>query len=159
MYLLFFGRLRRSGDRLVFFFIDPAGCLQQQSRPTAGDGAARLAGLAASGQDFRVEDLWRDLQQYDPRLGRTTVFRAVEMLVNMGILNRIEFSDGSHTYRACGDSHHHHLTCKKCHRVVDVEVCIPEGQLAEIGLKNHFEIEGHSLVLFGICADCREEMS
>ncbi|HTY22308.1 MAG TPA: Fur family transcriptional regulator [Desulfomonilaceae bacterium] len=119
--------------------------------------ATRLAELAASGQDFSVEDLWHDLQQYDPRLGRATVFRAVEMLVNMGLLNRIEFSDGSHTYRACGDSHHHHLTCKKCHRVVDVDVCIPDAQLVEIGERTDFEIEGHSLVLFGVCADCREK--
>jgi len=109
-----------------------------------------------SGQDFSVEDLWHDLQRFDASLGRATVFRAVEMLVNMGLLNRIEFADGSHTYRACGDEHHHHLTCRKCHRVVDVDVCIPQDQLAEIGKRTDFVIEGHSLVLFGICADCRE---
>ncbi len=119
--------------------------------------AIRLAELAASGQDFSVEDLWHDLLQFDPRLGRATVFRAVEMLVNMGLLNRIEFADGSHSYRACGDEHHHHLTCRKCHRVVDVDICIPEEQLVEIGKRTDFEIEGHSLVLFGVCADCREE--
>ncbi|MGB8213846.1 MAG: transcriptional repressor [Anaerolineales bacterium] len=117
--------------------------------------AARLAELAASGQDFSVEELWHDLQQFDPNLGRATVFRAVEMLVNMGLLNRIEFADGSHTYRACGDEHHHHLTCRKCHRVVDVDVCIPQDQLAKIGQQTGFAIEGHSLVLFGVCEDCR----
>jgi Fe2+ or Zn2+ uptake regulation protein len=117
--------------------------------------AARLAELAASGQDFSVEDLWHDLQRIDARLGRATVFRAVEMLVNLGLLNRIEFADGSHTYRACGDEHHHHLTCRKCHCVVDVDVCIPQDQMAEIGKQSDFVIEGHSLVLFGVCADCR----
>lgn len=118
--------------------------------------STRLTELAASGVDFSVEELWHDLQQVEPHLGRATVFRAVEMLVNMGLLNRIEFSDGSHTYRACGDNHHHHLTCTKCHRIVDVDVCLPEAQLADIGQKNDFELEGHSLVLFGLCADCRE---
>jgi len=118
--------------------------------------ADRLAELAASGQDFSVEDLWHDLQQFDPPLGRATVFRAVEMLVNLELLNRIEFSDGSHTYRACGDNHHHHLTCTKCHRIVDVDVCVSETEMADIGQKNDFEIAGHSLVLFGLCADCRE---
>ena len=118
--------------------------------------ADRLVELAASGQDFSVEQLWHDLQKIDPSFGRATVFRAVEMLVNLGLLNRIDFSDGSHTYRACGDNHHHHLTCTKCHRIVDVEVCVPEAQLADIGQKNDFEIESHSLVLFGLCADCRD---
>jgi len=118
--------------------------------------ADRLVELAASGQDFSVEQLWHDLQKIDPSFGRATVFRAVEMLVDLGLLNRIEFSDGSHTYRACGDNHHHHLTCTKCHRIVDVDVCVPEAQLADIGQRNDFEIAGHSLVLYGLCADCRE---
>ncbi len=118
--------------------------------------ASRLAELASSGQDFSVEDLWHDLQRFDPCLGRATVFRAVEILFKMGLLNRIEFADGSHTYRACGDEHHHHLTCRKCHRVVEVDVCIPEDQFSRIGERTDFKIEGHSLVLFGVCADCRE---
>ena len=118
--------------------------------------ADRLAELAANGQDFSVEDLWHDLKQFEPHLGRATVFRAVEMLMNLGLLNRIDFSDGSHTYRACGDNHHHHLTCTKCHRIVDVDVCVPEAQLADIGQINDFEIESHSLVIFGLCGACRE---
>jgi Fur family transcriptional regulator, ferric uptake regulator len=118
--------------------------------------ATRLAELAASGQDFSVEELWHDLQLVEAGLGRATVFRAVEMLVTMGLLNRIEFSDGSHTYRACRDEHHHHLTCRKCHRVVDVDICIPDDQLVAIGYQTDFDIEGHSLVLFGLCPDCRK---
>ncbi|MGA2113106.1 MAG: transcriptional repressor [Anaerolineales bacterium] len=117
--------------------------------------AEKIAKLATSGADFTVEDLWHDLKRHDSHLGRTTVFRAVEMLVNKGLLNRIEFADGSHTYRACGDEHHHHLTCVQCHRVVDVDVCLPKPLLAAIGKKTGFEIEGHSLFIFGRCADCR----
>ncbi len=82
-----------------------------------------------------MEELWHDLQKFDPRLGRATVFRAVEMLVNLGLLNRIEFSDGSHTYRACGDNHHHHLTCTKCHRIVDVDVCVSGRNWPILGKK------------------------
>lgn len=117
--------------------------------------AGRIAELATRGADFTVEELWHDLKGKDAHLGRATVFRAVEMLVNQGLLNRIEFADGSHTYRACGGDHHHHLTCVQCHRVVDVDVCLPEQLLTAIGEKTGFEIEGHSLFIFGRCADCR----
>ncbi len=140
------------GEKIRAAFLEQG---QRQTRPR-NQIAARLTELASSGEDFSVEKLWHDLQQYDPHLGRATVFRAVEMLVNMGLLNRIEFADGSHTYRACGNNHHHHLTCVKCHCVVDVDVCIPEGKLADIGQQTDFEIEGHSLVLFGLCAECRK---
>jgi Fe2+ or Zn2+ uptake regulation protein len=119
--------------------------------------STRLAELAIAGTDFSVEELLQNLRQIDAHMGRATVFRAVEMLVNLGLLNRVDFSDGSHKYRACGESHHHHhLTCVQCHRVVDIDICLPEEQIQTIGAENNFVIEGHSLTLFGRCEDCRK---
>ena len=115
----------------------------------------RLAEIANAGLDFTAEGLWQELRQQDPHMGRATVFRAVEMLAGLGLLNRIDFADGSHKYRACGESHHHHLTCIQCHRVVDIDLCLPEEQLVEIGIENDFVIESHSLTLFGLCGECR----
>ena len=117
--------------------------------------STRLTELAGNGIDFSAEELWQDLRQMDTHMGRATVFRAVEMLVNQGLLNRIDFADGSHKYRACGENHHHHLTCVQCHRVVDIDICLPEEQLSTIGAQTDFIIEGHSLSLFGRCPDCR----
>jgi Fe2+ or Zn2+ uptake regulation protein len=115
----------------------------------------QLAELAEAERDFTAEGLWLELRQRDAHVGRATVFRAVEMLAALGLLNRIDFADGSHKYRACGERHHHHLTCIQCHRVVDIDICLPLEQFAKIGQQNDFVIEGHSLTLFGLCADCR----
>ncbi|HZS76410.1 MAG TPA: transcriptional repressor [Ktedonobacteraceae bacterium] len=118
--------------------------------------AERLIELARSGAHFTVDDLWQTLRQEEPRLGRATVYRSVEMLVNMGILDRVEFADGTHHYRVCGGGgHHHHLTCTQCHRVVEVDVCLPKEQIDFIGKQANFAIEGHSLTLFGRCGKCR----
>jgi Fur family ferric uptake transcriptional regulator len=121
--------------------------------------STRLAELAGAGVDFSVEELWQYLRQVDPHMGRATVFRAVEMLVNRNLLNRIDFADGSHKYRACGESHHHHLTCVQCHRVIDIDICLPVEQFSAIGAQNDFVIEGHSLTLFGRCPECRNGQS
>jgi Fur family transcriptional regulator, ferric uptake regulator len=118
--------------------------------------ADRLIELESLGADFTVEELWQELRQDEPRIGRATVYRAVEKLVNMGLLARIEFADGTHHYRVCGgNEHHHHLTCTQCHRVVDIDICLPADQLATIGKQEGFVIEGHSLTLFGRCKNCR----
>lgn len=120
--------------------------------------ADRLIELSESGADFTVEDLWQELRQADPRIGRSTVYRAVEKLANMGLLARIEFADGTHHYRVCRESeHHHHLTCTQCHSVVDIDICLPVDQLVIIGNQADFVIEGHSLTLFGRCKNCRTE--
>jgi Fur family transcriptional regulator, ferric uptake regulator len=119
--------------------------------------AERLAQLADTATDFSVEELWRDLRLLNPTIGRATVFRAVELLVAAGLLNRIDFADGTHTFRACGAEHHHHLTCVQCHRVVDVDICIPHDVLDRIGQQTAFRIQGHSLTLFGLCEECQRE--
>ena len=116
--------------------------------------AQRLVELAKNGADFTIDDLWQELRLIEPRLGRATVFRAIEKLVNTGLLNRIEFADGTHHYRVCGGSHHHHLTCTQCHRVVDVDICLPYEQLAALANQTDFHIEGHTLTLFGRCKNC-----
>jgi Fur family transcriptional regulator, ferric uptake regulator len=117
--------------------------------------ADRLVELAASGANFTIDDLWQEVREVEPRLGRATVYRSVEKLVTMGLLDRVEFADGTHHYRVCGDNHHHHLTCTQCHRVVEVDVCLPMDQFTAIGNKTKFNIEGHSLTIFGRCENCR----
>ena len=117
--------------------------------------AERLIELADKGEDFTTDNLRQELRQIESKIGRATVFRAVEKLVEMGLLDRIEFADGTHHYRVCGSTHHHHLTCTQCHRIMDVDICLPQEQLAAIGKKTNFAIEGHALTLFGRCEHCR----
>ena len=117
--------------------------------------ATQLAALAATGTDFTAEELWHALQQREPRIGRATVFRTVERLVHAGLLDRVEFADGSHRYRVCGSQHHHHVTCRRCHRVVEIDKCLPRDVFAAITAATDFTLDGHSIELFGYCSACR----
>ena len=117
--------------------------------------AERLAALAAGRDDFTAHDLWRELQAVDPHIGRATVYRAVDVLLQQGLLDRVPFADGTHRYRVCGVSHHHHVTCTQCQRVIEVSECLPPELVSAIARHTDFSIEGHSLELFGRCADCR----
>jgi Fe2+ or Zn2+ uptake regulation protein len=120
--------------------------------------AERLAQRAATDSYFATDDFWHELQQDDAGLGRATVYRAVEVLAQEGMLDRVEFADGTHRYRVCGgQSHHHHVTCTQCHRVVNVEECLPSEVLSAIERQTQFILKGHSLELFGQCPQCRKE--
>ncbi|MBV9710140.1 MAG: transcriptional repressor [Ktedonobacteraceae bacterium] len=121
--------------------------------------ADRLIELASKGEDFTTDDLWQELREVEPKMGRATVFRAVDKLVDMGLLNRIEFADGTHHYRVCGGRHHHHLTCTHCHCVVEIDTCLPQEQLTAIEKQTKFALEGHALTLFGRCENCRQRDS
>ena len=119
--------------------------------------AHRLAELAARGDDFATDDLWQELLRMNPRLGRATVFRAVDVLVEQGILDRVTFADGTHHYRVCTPGgHHHHVVCSVCRRVVEIDACLTPELLAAIERSTDFILEGHSVELFGRCADCQQ---
>ena len=94
-----------------------------------------------------------------PSIGRATVFRTLDLLVSMGVVQRIH-SDASggrcHAYLACEDSHHHHLICNRCGAVLDfTEGKEFEALVREIERRTSFHIEAHRLELVGCCPACQ----
>jgi Fe2+ or Zn2+ uptake regulation protein len=117
--------------------------------------AESLIRLGRTGAAFSADDLLKQLRRTNPRIGRATVYRSIEKLARMKVLDRIDFADGTHCFRLCGsESHHHHLACTKCHRVVDLDVCLQDEQIAAIGKRESFAIKDHAITLFGLCKDC-----
>jgi Fur family ferric uptake transcriptional regulator len=117
--------------------------------------AQHLAEHAAKRTDFATDEFWKELQQIEPQLGRATLFRAVDVLVDLGILDRIELGNGARRYRVCTAGHHHHLICTRCHRIEEVEVCLPERKLAQAAAHVGWDVERHALELYGRCAACQ----
>jgi Fe2+ or Zn2+ uptake regulation protein len=117
--------------------------------------AEQLGARAESGANFSVQDFWEDLQALDPQIGRATVYRTVDVLVEQGMLDRVPAEGGMHRYRVCGETHHHHVRCSRCQRVVEIEACLPPELFDAVASATDFAIEGHSLELVGRCAPCR----
>ncbi|MBO0777728.1 MAG: transcriptional repressor [Ktedonobacteraceae bacterium] len=135
--------------------LDQAGQRTTRPRRLIAD---RLAELAARSTDFSIDDLWQDLRQQDHRLGRATLYRSIEVLLQQRLLDRITYADGSHRYHVCRDNTHYHLTCIQCRRFVEVHLELPIEQCATVCAQTDFSLEGLSLTLFGRCAQCRNEL-
>jgi len=119
--------------------------------------ARSLIRLGRSGAAFSAEDLLKRLRRNHPRIGRATVYRSIDKLVRMKVLDRIEFADGSHSFRLCESAgHHHHLACTRCHREIELDLCVAESELDAIGRREGFRIDDHSITLFGLCQECRK---
>ncbi len=120
--------------------------------------AAQVADWAHADQDFTADGLWHAVREHAPDVGRATVFRTVEVLAELGFLDRISFADGSERYHAIAPgTHHHHLTCEQCHRVVDVSACVAPDVLRQIALQAGFDLSGHRVEIFGRCPTCRDQ--
>jgi Fur family ferric uptake transcriptional regulator len=112
--------------------------------------------LARAGRQLTAAELYRQLRSAKPSLGRATVFRTLERLVEAGVARRLELDGHVYAYVACDPTHHHHLSCSTCGRVEE----IPESWVRSISdrASRHldFEIDDARLDFYGRCAECRK---
>lgn len=106
---------------------------------------------------FSADDLLQHLSESDPGVGRATVFRTLDMLVGLGLLDRLHAADGCHSYVLAHSQsrHYHHLICSSCGTVVPFESCNVETLYPSVSRETDFQISGHMLELFGLCGSCQ----
>ncbi len=87
-----------------------------------------------------------------------TVYRAMHLLEELGMVKQFDFGDGSARFELVGkgaDGHHHHLICTRCAHVVELEECFSNEIERRIADRNGFTSVTHKLEFFGICPDCQ----
>ncbi len=125
--------------------------MEQQGHRVTGPRRAVLDAIDTSETPFTVEELCDLL----PAVGRATVFRTVRLLQEMAILCRVPLEDGSVRYQLSQGEHHHHLVCRECGSVYEFSDPKLDVLIAENAEAEEFELDGHSLELYGRCRKCR----
>lgn len=102
------------------------------------------------------EDLYRIVQQEDPSIGHTTVYRTLKLLTDAGLAREVRFGDGithyEHNYK---HQHHDHMICTECNKIIEFYSAELEALQDAMAAKYRFEPKQHLLRILGICADCR----
>ncbi len=99
---------------------------------------------------FTVEDLLGQV----PGVGRATVFRTIKLLQELDLLCRVPLEDGSARYQLSEGTHHHHLVCRSCGRFTEFSDPEIDARIQEQAALHGFRLQGHSLELYGHCAEC-----
>ncbi len=102
--------------------------------------AAELAGqLSADGRD----------------VGRATVYRVLERLRELSLVQRLDLGRGGTRYEpARAEHHHHHLVCDRCGDVTPFADPALEQAIDRIAGRVSFAVAGHDVVLHGACGRC-----
>jgi Fur family ferric uptake transcriptional regulator len=93
-------------------------------------------------------------------VGLASVYRAVDGLVERGLLQRVDFGDGIARYEPVrsGREHHHHLVCDECGKVETFHDAPLERAIEAIEQQTGWDVSSHDVVLRGACADCRARL-
>lgn len=97
------------------------------------------------------------LRGRDRAIGRASVYRALEQLAELKLVQRLEVGQGMARYEPVHPSgeHHHHLVCEHCGRVTPFEDSGLEEAIHRLAGRVSFAVGEHDVVLRGSCLACR----
>ena len=92
-----------------------------------------------------------------PEVGRATVYRALEQLEGLGLIQRVDVKGDAAGFERVdpGGHHHHHIVCEQCGRVVAFEDEGLEKAILALAERPDFNVSSHDVTLRGACVACR----
>lgn len=100
--------------------------------------------------------LYDTIKSEFPRLSLGTVYRNLAILVDQGLIQKIDAGSTFDRFEAKTEPHYH-LICRKCGKISDFEEHFFPEIDDEIRQSIDFDIEGHRIDFFGTCSDCRQK--
>lgn len=112
--------------------------------------------MSKNTRPFSVDEICHHLKKIGLTNHRVTVYRELERLTTINVLEPVLFHDGIRRYELIDNGHHHHVICTNCDHVEDVALKTElDEEEKRIERKTKFQITRHSLEFFGLCASCR----
>ncbi len=129
---------------------------KHQLRPTK-IRVALLEFLHAADSPLSVPEITERFVWSAQRVNKTTIYRDLEHLVRIGLLERVRISDGKQYYELSERDHHHHLICKQCERIYDFELSehVLMKKVEVMAQELSFTVEEHAIEFYGLCRGCQ----
>ncbi|HEY3450314.1 MAG TPA: Fur family transcriptional regulator [Myxococcales bacterium] len=125
-------------------------------RWTAERGEILEAVVGRAGH-FTVDELARRLRQAGCAASRATVYRALPLLVEAGLVQPMVLGGEVRRYEsALAAPHHDHLVCTSCGKVVEFQFEAFEMLQREVAAQHGFRLRAHVHELFGLCRECQQ---
>lgn len=124
------------------------------------DSAPRAAVVELIGTQecvLTAHEIADELRRRGRGVGTATVYRTLELLEELRLLQRLDVGGGSARYEPAlpgGEHHHHHLVCDRCGRVTPFEDRGLEQVIESLAKRLDYRVGDHDVTLRGSCPDC-----
>jgi Fur family transcriptional regulator, ferric uptake regulator len=130
--------------------------LKRSGHRASGPRLAVLDVLARERCLLTAREIDEELRREGREAGLATVYRTLELLDELRLVQRVEMGEGTARYEPAGPSgeHHHHLVCERCGRVSPFSDEGLERAIARVARRVEHRVLGHDVVLRGACPCC-----
>jgi Fur family ferric uptake transcriptional regulator len=115
--------------------------------------------VACSPRALDATDIYDQGRVEHPRLGLVTVYRTLEKLEQLGLIQRVHQPHGCNMYLRAPQGHEHLLLCKTCGRMEYFRGDDLSQLIEDTSHRSGYQIQEHWLQLFGLCSSCQPQAS
>lgn len=119
--------------------------------------------LSAHGDEhLTVEEIYDLAKEESPEIGLATIYRTVQVLLELHVIEKVTFDDGFARYELNGEEtgsghRHHHAICTQCGKVYSLETDLLDTLKKQVFESLGFEVTDHEVKLYGLCSACRRK--
>ena len=118
---------------------------------------AVLKEVFSSHNHFEPENLYLRIKDSGSKASRASVYRTLNLLVESGLVEKVTRTEKSNVYEhTFGHTHHDHMICDGCGRIIEFYSEKLENLQQEICLANDFDGRNHTLEIHGYCTECKK---
>jgi Fur family ferric uptake transcriptional regulator len=101
------------------------------------------------------EEIWADVQQTASGVNISTIYRALELLEQLGLVTHTHLGHGAPSYHLAAEDEHVHLVCAGCGRITQAPPDAVASLVTALDERFGFETNLGHLTVFGRCCECR----
>ena len=102
-----------------------------------------------------ADEIYRRAREKETRLSLSTVYRTLQMLKKLGLVEELHFDEDRHHYEVKPSAEHHHLVCLGCGRVIEFYYPLSRYLRKRVPEAKDFDITETEIRMTGYCAKCR----
>jgi Fe2+ or Zn2+ uptake regulation protein len=103
-----------------------------------------------------ADEVYRQAKKKQPRLSLSTVYRTLQRLKALGLVEELHFDEAHHHYEIKHPAEHHHLTCLGCGQVIEFQYPLTRLVKRNVPEAKEFDITQVELHMAGYCEQCRK---
>ena len=112
------------------------------------------AAIEDSDIHISAEEIYTQVRAKYPQVNISTIYRTLDLLESLGLVTETDMGEGIVRYHPVGKGHHHHLVCRKCRAITDLDETLFFPLKDTLRQNYGFEADLRHLAIFGYCSNC-----
>ena len=113
-----------------------------------------LSAIENSGNHISAEEIYAQVVAKYPNVNISTVYRTLELLKRLSLVTETDLGGGRVRYHPADKGHHHHLVCRECGAIIDLDESVLASLRGALLHEYKFSADLTHLAIFGRCVNC-----